>query len=220
VPSPEQRLTQARRLLRKALVSLSLVVALAACGSGDENDESSPSPAPDGFTTVSDPEAGFSIAVPDDWRQLPLDADTFDDMAGELRAENPRLADVLESARSAIGSGGKLFAIDPDTEGGTNVNLIVLPAPGGTDADLEEVARESREELTRLGASGITQERTSLAGGDAMKATFVLTLQDDDGPTRRSQTQYYLIRTGKAYVLTLTGDDPDLTTVAQSLRIT
>jgi hypothetical protein len=218
----------ARRVMSKVALSLALAVALAGCGSSDDKDTtatptSAPAPtapqlaAPAGFTVISDPASKFAIAVPETWTQLPLDAATFDSVAEALRTQNPQLAQTLQQAKSMVGSGGKVFALDPADNGATNVNLIVTPAQGITD--LDEVAKQATSELGQVGATGITQERTTLAGGDAVKAKFTLNVNTPDGPKQVQETQYYVIRNDTAYILTLVGEGPATEAIAQSLTI-
>ena len=216
-----------RRHVRAVGVALVVVLGLVGCGSDSDSDESSTEerPAetsaettpqtertvPAGYIDVKDAETGVSVAVPQDWQQVPLNAETLRQQADAVRTENPKLAETLDSAEALIGGGGKLFAIHPD--GDSNVNLIVTDSEG---AKLEDIPGPAVRELRSRGATIESQERTKLGAEDAVKVTMKF-------PVSASQTvdevQYYVIKRGRAYILTLTGRDPALDVIARSMVI-
>lgn len=209
-----------RRQWRAVGVAVAVVLGLVACG-GSDSDEGKSSKGttagrersvPAGYIDVKDAETGFSVAIPQDWQQVPLNADTLRRQADAVRPQNAKLAETLDSAQNLIGTGGKLFAIHPD--GSSNVNLIVTDSEG---AKLEDIPGPAVRELRSRGATVQSQERTKLGEEDAVKVTmkFPVTPQETV-----DEVQYYVIKRGKAFILTLTGRDPALDTIAQSIRIT
>jgi hypothetical protein len=212
-----------RRQVRAVGVALVVVLGLLGCGSDSDSDESSSEETteataaptartvPAGYIDVKDEETGVSVAVPQDWQQVPLNAATLRQQADAVRTENPKLAETLDSAEALIGGGGKLFAIHPDGE--SNVNLIVTDSGG---AKLEDIPGPAVRELRSRGATIESQERTTLGGDEAVKVTMKF-------PVSASETvdevQYYVIKRGRAYILTLTGRDPALDVIAKSMAI-
>ncbi|HEX2192466.1 MAG TPA: hypothetical protein VHH09_04675 [Acidimicrobiales bacterium] len=204
-------------------MALAVVLGLVGCGGSDDGEESSSdggaggsattqATIPAGYIEVKDAGAGFAVAVPQDWQQIPLNAETLRRQADAVRAQNPKLAETLAAAQGLIGGGGKLFAIHPD--GSSNVNLIVTDSGG---AQLEDIPGPAIRELRSRGATIESQERTSLGGEDAVKVTmkFPVTAQETV-----HEVQYYAVKRGKAFILTLTGHDPALEVIAQSLHLT
>ena len=202
-------------------VGLALVVVLGLMGCGSDSDdkaaESSEEKAetsrtvPPGYIDVKDAETGVSVAVPEDWQQVPLNAATLRQQADAVRSENPKLAENLDSAQRLIGGGGKLYAIHPDGE--SNVNLIVTDS-GGTK--LEDIPGPAVRELRSRGATIESQERTTLNGEEAIKVKMKFPLSAEKSV---DEVQYYVIKRGRAYILTLTGHDPALDVIANSMAI-
>lgn len=205
------------RLTTMAALASALVVALAGCGSSGDAKAAPPLTPPPGYEVVADAAAGFAIALPEQWVQLPLfNLKLFEDSAARLSAEDPQLGDVLFTAKTLVGR-ARLFALSPADKGAASVNLIAAEAGG--DKSLDVAAKNATDELARLGATGITQEGASLAGGPAIKAMFSLDVRTEKGIRTVATTQYYMLRNEMSYVLTFTGAGPEIETIAQSLRI-
>jgi hypothetical protein len=215
-----------RRQVRTVAVALAMVLGLVGCGSDSDEksaDEGSSEETtetttgetartvPAGYIDVKDSETGVSVAVPQDWQQVPLNAATLRQQADAVRERNPKLAETLDSAQGLIGGGGKLFAIHP--EGESNVNLIVTDSGGAT---LEDIPGPAVRELRSRGATIQSQERTSLNGEDAVKVTMKFPVTPEETV---DEVQYYVIKRGRAYILTLTGHDPALDVIAKSMAI-
>jgi hypothetical protein len=129
---------------------------------------------------------------------------------------DPQLADVLFTAKTFVGR-AQLFALNPADKGATSVNLIAADAGG--DKSLDVAAKNATDELARLGATGLSQQGASVAGGPAIKATFSLDVRTEKGTRPVATTQFYMLRNEMSYVLTFTGAGPEIDTIAQSLRI-
>ena len=194
--------------------ALVLAVSLVACG----DEEAPTTTGPQGFTVVRDADDGFAIAIPEIWTQVPmgLRAEEFDRNANRLRGENPKLASALNQARVVSQGGGKMLAIDPDGRAG--VNLTIDKAE---EKNLAEIVQKSTARLTEFGATNITETPVTLAGEPAVKLSFRLPIDTDDGKVTVSETQYYQLRGGKkAFILTVIDTDDALATlIADSLRI-
>lgn len=203
--------------------ALAVVLGLAGCGGSDDGEESG-SPAttarattteatvPAGYVEFADPETGFSAAIPQDWDQVPLNAETLRRQAEAVRPQNPKLAETLDAAQGLIAGGGRLFAIHPERS--SNVNLIVTDAQG---AELEDIPEPAVSELRRRGAIIESQERATLGGEDAVKVTMKFPVTATETV---EEVQYYVIKRGKAFILTLTGRDPALDVIVESVRLT
>ena len=199
---------------RRWLVAAVLTVALAACG-GDDEPAARPldtSAAP-GFTVVSDAPAGFAISVPTGWRQLPLEIGRFDEGADQLRKESDKVGPALDQLKGAVRDGARLAAADPAT--GSTVNLIILPA----DANLEDLAKAAAVRLRQTGATELRQESSTVDGLPAVRQRFRVTLPAGTGTVELRESQYYVVRRGKAYILTLVGDSPELDQIAASFKL-
>jgi len=195
-------------------VSLLLLLLAAACG----GDPAAPSTtAPPGFTVMSDAKEGFALAVPSDWTAIPLTPklDDFDRKANALRLANPKLASIIVQARVLGQSGGKFMAVTPDGTGNAN-----LTSDKPKEKTLQEVVANSIAGLKNLDASDVAQEPTTLAGRPAAKVTFRLPVDTDAGRVTTDEVQHYLLKNGKAYILTVSATSPDVAAaIAASLRI-
>lgn len=193
---------------------LLIAVALAACG-----DDANPTPAltapppPPGYSRVIG--LGFTIDIPAGWQQPSVDPDAFEQTAKTLRGKNPLLADALETVRARIGTGSRLFAVDPDD--GSSVNLVVVPSGGRS---LDSISAQAAKELERVGVTDLRQERTNVGQRQAVRMDFALKVQGESGTLAVPERQYYVLRSGRLFILTLFGGSPNLAPVAESLRIT
>ena len=195
---------------------LALMLGVAGCnGSGSDagRDRSGRTEqrVPAGYIDVKDAEMGFALAIPRDWQQVPLNAETLKQQADAVRAQHPELADSLESAQSLVGP-GRLFAIHPD--GLSNVNVIVNDAQG---ASVEDLVGPAADELRTRGGEVQSQERTTVGGEPAVKTAVRFRVTPE---TTVDAVQYYVVKRGRVFVLTLTGRDPALDIIPKSLRLT
>jgi hypothetical protein len=202
-----------RRGIAAGVWALVVVLLVSGCG-GDDPDAALTAPPPAaGFTRVIG--TGFTIDMPAGWQQPPLDPAAFDRTASQLRANNPKLAQALDMARRTLGSGSRLFAIDPVD--GSSVNLIVVDANG---RELDEVVEEATKQLQQVGVGSLRSEETRLGQRRATRLEFTLPVTGTSGSVAVPETQYYVMRDKRLFILTLFGGSPDLGTVAESLRIT
>ena len=192
-----------------------MVVSLVACGGGDK--AAPTTTAPEGFTVMSDAKEGFAVAVPSDWTRVPLRVNPadFDKDANELRRANPKLASILNQARVLGQSGGKFMAVAPD--GVANVNLT---ADKPKEKTVEEIVTNSIEGLKSFEAENFAQEPATLAGKPAVRLSFRLPVDTDEGRIPTDEVQYYLLEDGTAYILTVAAAPPQVASaIASSLRL-
>ncbi len=190
------------------------LVLLAGCGSDPKAPDTT---APAGFTVFKDDKAGFAVAIPSNWRRVPLSEDLseFNRTANRLRGENSNLATAMVLARVVAQAGGRLFAVD--NEGTASVNLTVDKAKEKT---LDEIMGTTKPALATAGATEIADESVALPAGPAKRLRFKLPLTTDDGTVVVDEVQYYVLKDGKAYILTVVSADPALAlTLAETLRI-
>ena len=201
-----------RRLVAAGLAVVGLGL-LVGCAREDGPDQLTAPPPPAGFSRVVG--TGFTIDMPAAWRQPALDAAAFDQTASALRQQNPQLARAVEEARTAARSGGGVFAIDPAD--GSTVNLIVTATDG---RKLDAVVAQAAAELRQVGAESLRQETVALAGHPAARLRFTLPVRGESGTVAVPEVQYYVVRAGRLYILTLFGTSPSLPVIADSLRFT
>ena len=197
------------------LLTAVLAVALVACRSDDDKPPArtlDTRAAPD-FTVVADPAAGFAISIPTSWRQLPLDVGSFDAAADRLRKESDKVGPALTQLKSVVRSGAYLAAVDLDT--GSTVNLIVLPSEDEPD----EIATQAAIQLRGSGATELQKEPVTVDGVPAVRQRFRLPFPGDAGNVELRESQYYVVRRGKAFILTAVGDSPQLDQIAASLKL-
>lgn len=200
-----------RRALAAAVVPLVLA---SGCGSDPKAPDTT---APPGFEVVKNDGAGFAIAVPAGWQLIPLtdDLDEFNRASNAIRLENPRLANAIVLARIVSQRGGELFAVDP--AGRQSVNLTVDDAEENT---LDEILAEIRPALTEEGAIDLADERVNLAAGPALRLRYRLPIRTDEGEIVFDEVQYFLLKEGKAYILTVIGAEAGVAaTIAETLRV-
>jgi hypothetical protein len=204
-----------RRGLRPALAAVIVpLVLLVGCGSDPKAPNTT---APAGFTVFKEDKAGFAIAIPGDWVEVPLSTDLgkFNKDANALRLQNPKLGSAIVLARIVAQAGGKLFAVDRD--GVSSLNLTVDKA---NEKTLDEVLAVTQPALEKNGATELSNEGLNLPAGPAIRLRFKLPVQTDDGTVTRNEVQYYLLKDNRTYILTVVSDDSALAaTVADTLRI-
>jgi hypothetical protein len=210
------RVTQRYRLqavTRAAAALCLMVLAMAAC-----SDPKAPTITPPaGYTAASNDKAGFAVAVPADWTQIPLAVNPadFDKDANALRLANPKLASILNQARVLGQSGGLFMAVAKD--GVANVNLT---ADKPDQKTVEAVVTASVEALKGVQATNFAQEAATLSGKPAIRLAFRIPVATDAGTVPTESIQYYMLDNGKAYILTVAAASAEVaSTVAGSFKV-
>ena len=164
--------------------------------------------APAGFTVVKDNGAGFAVAIPADWIQIPLlsNIDAFDKKARELQSKNPTIGPAVIQARQLAQSGGKLMAVTADGK-----SIVNLTADKTKEKTLAQVGTAVSKSLIDNGASELNQEQSTTGAGPALRLTFKYPIPgDSDKPIIANEVQYYVLKGGRSYVLTFINPPADL----------
>ena len=171
--------------------------------------------APEGFTAAGNDKEGFALAVPADWTVIPLSLNPseFDPTANSLRLANPKLASILNQARTLGQSGGLFMAVAKD-----GVNNVNMTADKPKEKTLAAVVAASKTGLTDFQATNIAEEPATVAGQPAIKLTFRIPVVTDNGTVPTDTIQYYTLRNKKAYILTVAAPATVASTIAASLR--
>ena len=158
---------------------------------------------PGDWRTVRDTAAGFSVALPDGWTDVPLDAGTMDRLLNEARRADPEFGASLDyQARQAAAAGGRLLAFETDRGGALNMTVMTSDSGGAT---LGDVQRDMTAELAALGVADISQERVTLPAGPAFRLTYDVRV----GGIGVRQVVHMVIGGGDVFAVTVTTDEPE-----------
>jgi hypothetical protein len=177
----------------RLLAVLLALLALAACGGGDDEPEAQEpqmTGEADGLAAYAVESGGFTLSVPKEWKAANVDEILDDNALDELREEDPELARQIEA-----------FAeLDPDVQDdfATNVNVYVEEVPAGVTRD--QYFDASVENITEaLGAP--EQERVTLPAGEALRLAYE---QEIPSGRRLALLQYLLFERETGFVITYT----------------
>jgi hypothetical protein len=186
----------------RLLAVLLALLALAACGGGDDEPEAQEpqmTGEADGLAAYAVESGGFTLSVPKEWKAANVDEILDDNALDELREEDPELARQIE-AFAEPGSPVKFVALDPDVQDdfATNVNVYVEEVPAGVTRD--QYFDASVENITEaLGAP--EQERVTLPAGEALRLAYE---QEIPSGRRLALLQYLLFERETGFVITYT----------------
>jgi hypothetical protein len=184
----------------RGLAVLLVLLAIAACGGGDDEPEQIADEG--GLATYEVASFDFSIGVPSDWRVLSADEALDDEVLDSIRESDPELAPVLDQI-GAENSPIKLFALAPQPDDGftTNLNVVVIEdVPAGTTR--EGYFNASAKQIEDLGVSDAEEERADLPAGEALVLRYEHTLGGATQPL--AALQYVLLENEVGYTLTYT----------------
>jgi hypothetical protein len=188
---------------RVLIVSVPILLALAACGGGEEAAEGPYSKRVEGAQTVYElTEPRFSLGVPSSWTAITRDELKKTGALERFAKDNPAVAPVLEGVLQP-GSPVKFFALDPAVEQDfvTNVNVVVQNVPD--DLELSELAELSVAELRHLGVvHGLKTTEVSLPAGPAVEIRFRFRARYGTADRTVATLQYALLDHGWSYVVT------------------
>jgi hypothetical protein len=161
-----------------------LLIAVAGCSDDESGSSSLPgsSPADSAPLELEDYRGdGFSMLLPAGWTIVTaadVDFATLFADAGDF-ADSEALA---RQVAAAFEQGGKLFAIDLSTAASgfpTNINIIELPLPALTIAEVQAVTVQQFEDL--LGATEISSEIRRLPAGEAVIVSYRMPAYGNQG---------------------------------------
>ncbi len=198
-----------------------LAATVVACGGGSKSSTaattSSTARTPAGFAVFQDKPDHLRLSVPSAWRQVDASSPGAIQAAKDLAASNPALQSLIGSG-DLSSKGIKFLALAPDT--GSNVNVVVKPAVGARDSDLPNLVDALKTQYQQAGATVQTTKQVPLAGHQALEVTLTLPLNDGSGGTTTlHETQDIVAANDLAYIVTLTGNSPDLPAIGSSLNV-
>ena len=196
---------------------LMLALALAGCSSGDNDGSAaaaSSTTAGSGPTSSTAPQArrvidvraeGFTIEIPESWKEVVIDAAALQRLTQEGGGGFDGA--ITAQIRVLAQRNGKLFAYD-DTKRTTNLNVLKIPSASGATIDqlLEGLAAQLTEQKLR----DVKVEPITLPGGrPGARASGTSTVDAGGGKTADLfQLQYYALSGSFTFVAILASDDP------------
>jgi hypothetical protein len=184
----------------RPIAVLLTVLALVACGGGDDEPERVSDEGD--LATYEVGSFGFSIGVPSDWTVLSAD-EAFDEEAlDSIRENSPELAPIVDQMGTED-SPIKLVALAPaaDEAFTANANVVVIEnVPEGTTRD--DYFAQSAGQIEGLAESDVEEERVDLPAGEALVLRYEHSLGGAAPPL--AALQYVLFENGTGYTLTYT----------------
>ena len=157
---------------------------------------------------IKEPQYGFSLTLPADWKQVPLNGSDVTALLNAATHDNPALANALNGEiSSGAAAGMKVFAIGPLSGASVpNVNVVITSSSGGPtgSAFAPAAVAEAKIGLTQVGASHI---KTSIANnhlGRSAQATYELNLKS--GP--EFGDQFYVQHRSYVEIMTVSTSSP------------
>jgi hypothetical protein len=177
---------------------------------------------PSGFKTYADSIDSFTIAVPQSWADVNPSGPGAAAAVAILQKQNPEFDKVFGSAQSMAAEGVKFISLDPDSTGGesANVNVVVKAADGFDSSDLSQLAQALPSEYQKVNATLISSQRVTYDSHDSLEVRLNLNLNNTAGtPITIPETQYFVPANDRLYVVTLSGSDSRLQTIAANFEI-
>ena len=204
--------------MRLSAPVLALALVMAGCASGDKE----PAAAPDGgsSTTATGPTSstgplarrvvdvkaeGFTIEIPERWKEVVIDATALQRLTQEQGGKLDQA--ITNQVRVLAQRNGKLFAYD-DAKRTTNLNVLKIPS--GSGATVEQLAEGLPAQLAEQKLRDVKVESVTLPGNrPGVKASGTATVTASDGRTvDLFQLQYYALSGSFTFVAILATDEP------------
>jgi len=116
---------------------------------------------------------------------------------------------VIKAGNKSLGGSGfaaqfankslKLLAVNPAT--GSSLNVLVAGAGGMTSDELPQLQGTFKQQVERVGATGVAFKKATVAGEPAIRASYLLKIQGNRLPT----VQYLTVHDDSVYTVTLAG---------------
>ena len=205
--------------MRLGASALALVVAVAGCSSDDKQPAATPGGG-SSTTVASGPTSstgplprrvvdvkaeGFTIEIPERWKDVVIDATALQRLSEEQGGKLDQA--IANQVRVLAQRNGKLFAYD-DAKRTTNLNVLKVPSTSG--ATIEQLAEGLPAQLTEQKLRDVKVESVTLPGGrPGVKASGTATVTASGGRTADLfQLQYYALAGSFTFVAILATDDP------------
>jgi len=216
--------------LKRRLVFLccGILFFLAACGSG------TPTPAPNLATATIQPtslpptlaaptpppgwsaynRSAFQIALPNTWQEVKLDENNLKSAIGNAQNSNPPLAAQLNILLQSGQYKSLAFYATEKNQASIVSNVSVSPLTLSGTNDLSSFAKSYADGLPDeiRGATVVeTQAPLNINGMNAASFVYNVSIVDNSGnlTTLRGVQFLYLLNSGNAYLVTMTGDAAD-----------
>jgi hypothetical protein len=176
---------------------------------------------PRGYSSFGSSTDQFHIAVPSAWKQVDPTSPGARAAFDQVLQLNPGMRSLFPGGLQQLAQDGiVLLAINPDpgADGyASSVNVIAKPDLTFSDSDLNTIAAELPAEESRAGATNTGTSIVTFDGHRALRATDALPLKLlSGGQATVDQSQYYVSANGFLYIITLSGNDPALATIANT----
>jgi hypothetical protein len=170
-----------------------------------------PTPAP-GWSIYS--RATYQIALPDSWQEVKLQETDLKNAIAAAQESNPPLADQLNALLASGQYKTFLFYAADKTPASVTRNVSITRLPSVQVNDIQALAKAYADALPNIvrGAKvNEVQAPLKINGMDAAAFVYDVALVDNGGKltTLRGVQYLYLLATGDAYVVTVTGDAAD-----------
>ena len=154
-------------------------------------------------------DASFGVALPASWDRVDFDRDRLSEMLKNLNGKNPQFASTLSAQSEQLATlNVKLFGFDLSNDAlssGFVTNVNVLQEPLAFTLPLETYAQLSVQNLEKSASiTKPTRKGVTIPAGAAQVIQYQLSLTTASGKTTTSTTQYLLIHSNTAYIVTFT----------------
>jgi hypothetical protein len=177
---------------------------------------------PSGYKSFIDRTDHFSIAVPAQWRQVDPSSPGAAAAFQQLAQDNPKWkAAIGSNLATLISRGMKFLATEPNRQAAvqSTVNVVVEPAPGIQDSDVTQLGDQASSELEKAGATVLGTRVITVDGHQALQVSISSNFKDPLGDNVTGpETQYYVGANDFAYIITLSGTGPELSTIVGTFR--
>ena len=199
-----------------ACVGATVVVLAGACGSGSRPVSAASSGGRSdaaAYAAFRDAPDGFSVSVPSTWQRLDLTAPDVNATVDQMLAQNPEVAAQVGSAQNLIQAGVRFLAVAPG--GATDANVVVRPAPVLAGGRIDSLLSGVTSSVAAAGGSVVAHPDLTVAGVAVLHITASLPV----GGRAVTTEQFYLVRAGPLYVLTVRAPADVVAAVVASLRL-
>jgi hypothetical protein len=162
------------------------------------------------------PDHGFALTLPDGWTRINLaegDLAAIMEAAGDV---NPEFAEKYAAQIQAMmATGLAVFALGPDPDSGTNLNVVALPGAGLSLDLLEQI---NTAQIEALAGDEVDVERVTLPAGEAIHYRYELTTTGL--PAGTSVDQYLMVAGTNQLVVTVSNaSEADASAIANSIEV-
>jgi hypothetical protein len=172
---------------------------------------------PDGYQQYSDKVDGFKIAAPTSWVSINISDPQVSKDLDQVLAANPKL-------QAISGSGPTLnknvkFATYTAADG-SSLNVVVWSNSAFSTTSTDDLKTALKSEIVKAGGKVTSAGTTTFAGQEAIKLNVTLHINGAASSYSGIVTQYFVVQGDTAYVVSLTGTNSELQTIANTFQFT